>query len=65
MEPNFSVSVYDPEIDMNRQLGPAPAGLVKRLFSSLQRMRTGDYDFGKPRRSIDRKNQEYSSLCEM
>ena len=65
MEPNFGVSVYDPEIDMNRRLGRAPAGLVKRLFSSLQRMRTGAYDFGKPRRSIDRKQQEYSPLCDI
>lgn len=33
MEPNFSVSVYEPEIDMNRRLGRTPAGLVKRLFT--------------------------------
>jgi hypothetical protein len=65
MEPNLNVSVYDPEIDMNRRLGRTPAGLVKRLFTSLHRLRTGDYDFGKPRRSIDRKQQEYSPLCEM
>jgi hypothetical protein len=63
MEPNLNVSVYDPEIDMNRRLGRTPAGLVKRLFTSLRRLRTGDYDFGKPRRSIDREQQEYSPLC--
>lgn len=65
MESNLSVSVYDPEIDMNRRLGRTSTGLVKRFLTSLQRMRTGDYDFGKPRRSIDRKQQEYSPLCEM
>jgi hypothetical protein len=65
MEPNFSVSVYEPEIDMNRRLGRTPAGLLQRLFTSLQRLRTGDYDFGTPRRSIDRKQQEYSPLCEL
>jgi hypothetical protein len=65
MEPNLSVSVYEPEMDMNRRLGYAPSSLVKRLFDSLQRLRTTDYDLGKPRRSIDRKQQEYSPLCEM
>jgi hypothetical protein len=52
-------------MDMNRRLGYAPSSLVKRLFDSLQRLRTTDYDLGKPRRSIDRKQQEYSPLCEM
>ena len=65
MEPNLSVSVYEPEIDMNRRLGRPVAGLMKRLFTSFQRLRTGDYDFGTPRRSIDRQQQEYSPLCEM
>ncbi len=65
MEPNFSVVVYEPEMDMKRRLGRTPAGLMKRLFTSLQRLRTGDYDFGTPRRSIDRKQQEYSPLSEM
>jgi hypothetical protein len=65
MEPNLSVFVYEPEIDMNRRHGRPPVGLMKRLFGSLQRLRTGDYDFGTPRRSIDRQQQEYSPLCEM
>lgn len=65
MEPNDSVSVYEPEMDMNRRLGHAPAGLVKRLFNSLQWLRTGGYDLGKPRRSIDRKQQEHSPPGEL
>ena len=65
MEPNVCVSIYEPEMDMNRRLKHAPAGVVKRLFNSLQWLRTGGYDLGKPRRSIDREQQEYSPLCEL
>jgi hypothetical protein len=56
--------VYEPEIDMNRRLEYSPPGLVTRLFNSLQWLRVGSFDLGKPRRSIDREQQEYSPLCE-
>ena len=65
MEPNSKVSVYEPEMDMNRRLGLAPAGRMKRLISTLLWLRLGGYDTGTPRRSIDRKQQEYSPLCEL
>jgi hypothetical protein len=56
--------VYEPEIDMNRRFEYSPPGLVARLFNSLQWLRVGSFDLGKPRRSIDREQQEYSPLCE-
>ena len=65
MEPNFSVAVYEPEMDMNRRLGLASAGRVKRLLSTLRWLHAGAYEIGKPRRSVDRKQQEYSPLCEL
>jgi hypothetical protein len=65
MELNSKVSVYEPEMDMNRHLGLAPAGRMKRLISTLLWLRAGGYDIGKPRRSVDRKQQEYSPLCEL
>jgi len=64
MEPNSKVSVYEPEMDMNRRLGQASAGRMKRLLGTLLWLRTGD-EIGKPRRSVDRKQQEYSPLCEL
>jgi hypothetical protein len=65
MEPNSKVSVYESEMDMNRRLGLAPAGRMKRLISTLLWLRAGGYDIGKPRRSVDQKQQEYSPLCEL
>jgi hypothetical protein len=65
MEPNGKVSVYEPEMDMNRRLGLAPVGRMKRLLGTLLWLRAGGYDIGKPRRSVDRKQQEYSPLCEL
>lgn len=65
MEPNGSVFVSEPEMDMNRRMALAPAGRVKRLIASLFWLRTGGYAIGKPRRSVDRKQQEYSPLCEL
>jgi hypothetical protein len=56
--------VYESEIDMNRRLEYSPPSLVTRLFNSLQWLRLGSFDLGKPRRSIDREQQEYSPLCE-
>jgi hypothetical protein len=56
--------VREPEIDMNRRLGFTPAQLMKRLMSTLL-LRAGGYDIVDPRRSIDRKQQEYSPLCEL
>jgi len=52
-------------MDMNRRMALAPAGRVKRLIASLFWLRTGGYAIGKPRRSVDRKQQEYSPLCEL
>ncbi len=65
MEPNSKVSVYEPEMDMNRRLGQAPAGRMMRLIGTLRWLRVGGYDTGTPRRSIDRKQQEYSPLCDL
>ena len=65
MEPNSKVSVYEPEMDMNRRLGQAPAGRMMRLIGTLRWLRVGGYDIGTPRRSIDRKQQEYSPLCDL
>ena len=65
MEPNSNVSVYEPEMDMNRRLGIAPVGRMKRLISTLLWLRAGGYEIGKPRRSVDQKQQEYSPLCEL
>jgi hypothetical protein len=65
MESNSKVSVYQPEMDMSRRLGLAPAGRMKRLFTALLWLRSGGYDIGTPRRSVDRKQQEYSPLCEL
>jgi hypothetical protein len=65
MESNSKVSVYESEIDMNRRLGFVPAGRTKRLISTLLWLRAGNYEIGKPRRSIDRKQQEYSPLSEL
>jgi hypothetical protein len=64
MEPNSKVSVYESEMDMNRRLGLAPAGRMKRLLSTLLWLRADD-QIGKPRRSVDRKQQEYSPLSEL
>ena len=64
MESNSKVSVYEPEMDMSRRLGLAPAGRIKRLFTTLLWLRSGGYDIGTPRRSVDREQQEYSPLCE-
>lgn len=65
MEPNSKVSVYEPEMDMKRRLGVAPGGRMKRLIGTLLWLRMGGYEIGTPRRSIDRKQQEYSPLCEL
>ncbi len=65
MEPNRNVPVSEPEMDMKRRLGQAPGGRMKRLISSLLWLRTGGYEIGTPRRSIDRKQQEYSPLIEL
>lgn len=65
IEPNSKVFVSEPEMDMNRRMAFAPAGRVKRLIASLLWPRTGGYTIGKPRRSVDRKQQEYSPLCEL
>ena len=65
MEPNGRVSVYEPEMDMKRRQGAAPAGRMKRLISSLLWLRSGGDEIGTPRRSVDRKQQEYSPLCEL
>jgi hypothetical protein len=65
MEPNSKVSVYEPEMDMNRRLELAPVGRMKRLISTMLWLRAGGFDIGKPRRSVDRKQQEYSPLCEL
>ena len=65
MELNCKVSVYEPEMDMNRRLELVPMSWMKRLISTLLWLRAGGDYFGKPRRSIDRKQQEYSPLCEL
>jgi hypothetical protein len=65
MEQNGSVFVREPEMDMNRRTVFAPPGRVKRLIASLLWLRPGGYAVGKPRRSVDRKQQEYSPLCEL
>jgi hypothetical protein len=64
MESNSKVFVYEPEMDMNRRL-ELPVGRMKRLVSTLLWLRVGGFDIGKPRRSVDRKQQEYSPLCEL
>jgi hypothetical protein len=64
MEDYPGISVYEPEIDMNRPLRRAPAGPMKRFLKSMRWLRTGSRNLGKPRRSIDREQQEYSPLCE-
>jgi hypothetical protein len=49
---------------MNRPSGLAPPGRMKRLIGRLRWLRAGGYEIGKPRRSVDRTQQEYSPLCE-
>jgi hypothetical protein len=65
MEPNSKVSVYESEMDMNRRLVLAPAPRMKRLIGTLLWLRSGGYKIGRPRRSVDRKQQEYSPFCEL
>ena len=65
MELNNKVSVYEPEMDMNRRLGLAPGGRMKRILSALLWLGASGDEIGTPRRSIDRKQQEYSPLCEL
>ena len=65
MEPNSKVSVYEPEMDMNRRLELAPAGRMKRFLGTLLWLRAGGYEIGKPRRSVDREQQEYPPLAEL
>lgn len=64
MEPNLTVSVYEPEMDMDRRLGLTPARRVRRLISTLLWSRAAGYDLGRPRRSVDRRQQEYSPSYE-
>jgi hypothetical protein len=65
MEPN-SNSVYEPEMDMNRRLGLTPARWVNRLINGLLLwLQSGGFKIGTPRRSVDRKPQEYSPLREL
>ncbi len=50
MELNCKVSVYEPEMDMNRRLELVPMSWMKRLISTLLWLRAGGDYFGKPRR---------------
>jgi hypothetical protein len=65
MDSNSKVCVYESEMDMNRRLGLAPAPRMQRLIGTLLWLRSGGYKIGRPRRSVDRKQQEYSPLCEL
>ena len=65
MDPNNKVSVHEPEMDMNRGWGLAPAGRMKRLIDTWRWLRAGGFVIGKPRRSVDRKEQEYSPRSEL
>jgi hypothetical protein len=46
-------------------MGLAPAGRMKRLIGTLRWLRIGGIEIGTPRRSVDRKQQEYAPLCEL
>ena len=51
-------------MDMSRRLGLAPAGRMKRLFTALLWLRSGGYDIGTPRRSIESsRNTRRSANC--
>jgi hypothetical protein len=65
MEPN-SNSVYEPEIDMNRRLRLTPTRRVNRLIIGLLLwLQPGGFKISNPRRSVDRKQQEYPPLREL
>lgn len=66
MEPNGKASVREPEMDMSRRhMGLVPAGRMQRLIGTLRWLRGGGIEIGTPRRSVDRKQQEYAPLCEL
>jgi hypothetical protein len=51
-------STNEHEMDMNRRKAEVPAGMMRRLLSSLLGHTSGT---NSPRRSIDREQQYYSS----
>jgi hypothetical protein len=57
-----TTSVYEPDLDMTRVMEGLPTGRVRRLlgsiFGNFQSLRAID----KPRRSIDREQQQYSPI---
>jgi hypothetical protein len=58
-------NVYEPEIDMSRGLEERPpTWRVRRIFSSLLGSFQNFQTIGKPRRSVDREQQQYSPLTE-
>jgi|HubBroStandDraft_6_1064221.scaffolds.fasta_scaffold1446346_1 hypothetical protein len=64
MSQSPTLSVYDPEIDMNTGLRSTPVRRIKRLIISLLGRRAGGYLIGNPCRSVDRETQEYSPLSD-
>jgi hypothetical protein len=57
-------SVHEPEIDMSRGMERPPSWRVRRLFGSLFGSFQNFETIGKPRRSVDREQQQYSPLTE-
>jgi len=56
------ISIHDPEIEMNRIA--LPRLRMRRLVAALRRLAPGMYAMEKPRRSVDREFEEFSSPWE-
>ena len=56
--------VREGEMDMQRHLHHGSAGRVRQLFAALWPRSSGGNVIGKPRRSIDREQQEYTPFYE-
>ena len=62
MQTQTTISIHDPEIEMNRAV--LPRVRMRRLVAALRRLAPGMYMMEKPRRSVDRELEEFSSPWE-
>ncbi|HLK85690.1 MAG TPA: hypothetical protein VKT27_04220 [Candidatus Binataceae bacterium] len=62
MQTQTTIITHDPEIEMNRIA--LPRFRMRRLVAALRRLAPGMYVMEKPRRSVDRELEEFSSPWE-
>jgi len=55
------INVSDPEMDMDRAVGPEPRVRMWRLVAALRWLTPGIYAMETPRRSVDREVEQFSS----